>query len=137
VTTLAERAVLDAVDAMEKKGRWATGAGLNDVQRVAGAMRMLRAAPPQPDLDVLNARVAEAAVVLRDEPGWNTVSGSPLHRLWDAVDARRAALAPKPRYRVEQGDLVTRCSVYDSDKGRYLTADEVASRLNAQSKEKP
>jgi hypothetical protein len=83
----------------------------------------------EPDLDALDHAVAEAV------EAYITRGGIPRPDLWKrievAYEARRAALAPKPRYTVEPNStLPVRVVVYDTQESRPLTPPEVAALLN-------
>jgi hypothetical protein len=92
----------------------------------------------EPDLDALNAAVAEAVRLFVDR----TLEHPPFLWAQDLIDikdaelARREALAPKPRYTVEPNStLPVRVVVYDTKESRPLSPPEVAALLNE--KEKP
>jgi hypothetical protein len=108
-------------------------------QVVARAVRALEACT-EPDLDALDAAVAQAVDEYREKAPsvFRTPPRTPEVRShWEkvvaATDARRAALKPKPRYRVltvyptYHGPFV---AVHDTRDGRDLTADEVFTLLN-------
>jgi hypothetical protein len=85
----------------------------------------------EPDLDALNAAVAEAAesMVLRwESEGFHNLPSSPENTVRLAILARRAAMQPKPRYEVNL------LGVYDHKNLRFLQPEEIAALLN---KEKP
>jgi hypothetical protein len=90
-----------------------------------------------PDLDALNAAVAEAVRVMVQKGRWATGSGlEDIQRVVNASRALDAALAMKPRYVVEPNSTVpVRVVVYDTHESRPLSPPEVAALLNA--KEKP
>jgi len=93
--------------------------------------RALDAQPTEPDLDALNAAVAEAAesMVLRwESEGFHNLPSSPENTVRLAILARRAAMQPKPRYEVNL------LGVYDHKNLRFLQPEEIAALLN---KEKP
>jgi hypothetical protein len=98
-------------------------------QVVARAVRALEACT-EPDLDALDAAVAQA-VEMHDEKLLR--EGGMSSRLRQAALDYRAALKPKPRYRVltvyptYHGPSV---AVHDTRDGRDLTADEVLTLLN-------
>jgi hypothetical protein len=75
----------------------------------------------EPDLDALNARVAEAVDVWDDD----RCDGKKYTRLHEAVIARRAALAPKPRY-----EATDATRILDNQTGYLLTANCIAMLLN-------
>ena len=80
---------------------------------------------------LLNAAVAEAVEAYRDRMRENRPG---LNDAWEvtcqAIDARRAVLAPKPRYIANN----TVCSIYDRKNSTHLTPEQVAALLNAQEK---
>jgi hypothetical protein len=86
----------------------------------------------EPDLAALNAAVAEAVeeyVVVSPSALDKTNQPSRWVIAIDAINARRAALAPKPRYEVNL------LGVYDHKGRRFMQPEEVAALLNE--KEKP
>ena len=108
---------------------------VNHVTRyqLAAAENAFRAldACTEPDLDALNAAVAEAAesMVLRwESEGFHNLPSSPENTVRLAILARRAAMQPKPRYEVNL------LGVYDHKNLRFLQPEEIAALLN---KEKP
>jgi len=80
----------------------------------------------QPDLDALNAAVAEEA----DKCDWSLVQWPDLNPFIGAVRARRAAMLPKPRYEA----LGNAWTIFDNHEQKYLLPPKVADLLN---KEKP
>jgi len=134
VTTPAERAVLEAVRMHDRK---ALEEG-NLSPRLRRAALDYRAALAkndnlnvslQPDLAALDHAVAEAM------EAYITRGGIPRPDLWKrievAYEARRAALAPNPRYE----EHCESCGIYDRQEKRRLTQKEVAALLNAHAKE--
>jgi hypothetical protein len=130
VTTTAERAVIEAVLSHDHAAL-INGQLSPRLRRAALDYRDAQVKDgnlnpsPQPDLDALNAAVAEAyeAWVTRTGP-----AGAESVVLHEAVLARRAALAPKPRYEARGG------VVYDTKGDRCPSTKELAALLN---KEKP
>ena len=87
----------------------------------------------QPDLDALNAAVAEAAesMVLRwESEGFHNLPSSPENTVRLAILARRAAMQPKPRYEA----LGNAWTIFDNHEQKFLLPPKVADLLN---KEKP
>ena len=86
----------------------------------------------EPDLDALNAAVAEAGEAYRDRMRKNRPG---LNDAWEvtcqAIDARRAALAPKPRYEAVPNVFTV---ILDHVKKEYLNTIQVAALLNAKEK---
>jgi len=137
MTTPAERAVIEAARKQEWAGRVpSTTSYYVDclVGETNAAVRVLIAAPPQPDLDALNAAVAEAVERHAKAHADDYVPGKyPWSREWndvaDALLARREALKPKARYTANDG------IVRDTRTGEYLSTYDCADLLNE--KEKP
>jgi hypothetical protein len=96
------------------------------------AVHTLDAEPPQPDLDALNAAVAEAVETYMVK--WPHMDIKANCNEWttiiEACRARRAALAPKPRYEA----LGNAWTIFDNHEQKYLLPPKVADLLN---KEKP
>jgi hypothetical protein len=74
----------------------------------------------EPDLDALNAAVAEEA----DKCDWSLVQWPDLNPFIGAVRARRAAMKPKPRY------AALEFGIRDHLKNITLTQNDVAALLN-------
>jgi hypothetical protein len=120
----AEKAVIEA--AKEATHFWRmerTGSSLM-AQNIRATVDTLNACAA-PDLDALNAAVAEAyeAWVTRNAPG-----GTESVVLHEAVVARREALKPRPRYAPIP---VTGVVILDNNTGNALNTLEVAALLNA------
>jgi len=116
-------AVVEAARMLTKCGHW-----YDATQATVNAVRALDACT-EPDLDALDHAVAEAV------EAYITRGGIPRPDLWKrievAYEARRTALAPKPRYTVEPNStLPVRVVVYDTQESRPLTPPEVAALLN-------
>jgi len=83
----------------------------------------------EPDLDALNAAVAEAAesMVLRwESEGFHNLPSSPENTVRLAILARRAAMQPKPRYEA----LGNAWTIFDNHEQKYLLPPKVADLLN-------
>jgi hypothetical protein len=128
VTTPAERAVIDAAN------EYAHQAGLRDgTGSIVRAVRALDACT-EPDLDALDHAVAEAVEAYREySPNvFGVVPATPEARSrWgsvvSALEARRAALAPKPRYEACPEKHVV---MWDRQTREYLNPLQVAALLN-------
>jgi hypothetical protein len=137
VTTPAERAVIEAARAYKRlvdpHVRRRSCVASEEFDVLDKALRALDAEPPQPDLDALNAEVAEAVKIYMDN---HTLARDRAHQPKDWVDVidcdadRRAALAPNPRYALDG------LGFYDHHERRRLARDEVVILLNASEKEK-
>ena len=87
----------------------------------------------EPDLDALNAAVAEAVEAHSVERPYSyvtiTATGA-WHRVVEAHNALRTALLPKPRYEA----LGNAWTIFDNHEQKYLLPPKVAALLN---KEEP
>ena len=131
MTTPAERAVLEA--AKTYVHAWDAPRTCDTESRLLReAVHTLDAEPPQPDLDALNAAVAEAVETYMVK--WPHMDIKANCNEWttiiEACRARRAALAPKPRYEA----LGNAWTIFDNHEQKYLLPPKVADLLN---KEKP
>jgi hypothetical protein len=152
VTTPAERAVLDAVLSHDSTAMFNAmmsprlRQAAMDYRSTAKKDDDLRIAP-QPDIAALDHAVAEAVDVWMDHAGLESVkSKSPWGMLCAALYARRAALAPKPRWTVRNPKGSTVWELVDNRCGSSWSLpfdvslgvlEAIAALLNAQSKEKP
>lgn len=93
------------------------------VQEMRTHVRALDELPDEPDLDALNAAVAEALDAWQDANGSQQTVDT-WKRTSAALAARREALRPKERYTSGAG------FVYDNLAGHTLTPKEVAALLN-------
>ena len=132
MTTPAERAVLEA--AKTYVHAWDAPRTCDTESRLLReAVHTLDAEPPQPDLDALNAAVAEAVeAYLVAHPSARDPKGQPDEWIvsLSTLLARRAALLPKPRYEA----LGNAWTIFDNHEQKYLLPPKVAALLN---KEKP
>ena len=130
MTTPAERAVLEAVRMHDRKALEDEGNLSPRLRRAALDYRAALAkndnlnVSPQPDLAALDHAVAEAVEAYMER--LTDPSTSRWKRIEDAYNARRAALAPNPRYE----EHCESCGIYDRQEKRRLTQKEVAALLN-------
>ena len=115
----AERAVIEAaqVAVKERFARWgmaSTAPGTIALKESVDALRVCT----EPDLDALNAAVAEAA------DDWRRGHAN-FDALANTFAAHRAALAPKVRYEASREGVIL-----DHKTHSYLRAEEVAALLN-------
>jgi len=101
---------------------WTPGSKHTDLIAVVRALD----ACPEPDLDDLNAAVAEAVEEWWMEDATPRMQGEKWARLITARNTRYDALKPKPRYR----PATAVGFVYDAETGHNLTAGDVLALLN-------